>query len=102
MGAVALAIFLVCALFYAEAVAQQTQNAADFAALAAAEDALMGTNSCQIAEQAASQNGAELLDCTIEGDEATVSTKKEVFSVLGDLGSITKTATAGEDPNCGK
>lgn len=71
---------------------QLTANAADAAALAAADTAsgLAPGYPCDNARRAAALNGAELGDCSVSGLEARVSASKRVLGV-----AVTVEARAG-------
>lgn len=86
IGATMLLTALVVPLYAALASGQAVQNAADAAALAAADTAsgALAGSPCVVAAEAATLNGASLLSCSIDGVIATVSVGDTVMGLQID------------------
>lgn len=75
--------------------AAQAASAADLSALAAADALALGNpDPCAIGRETAARNGAQLLDCTVEGDEVVV----RAATPAGVLPEATADARAGPGP----
>ena len=79
-------------LYAAFAAKSQTQGAADAAALAAADvrRGVTGGFPCDVAEEVARANGAELTECELDGYIVTVEVRRETLGF-----ELRSTATAG-------
>lgn len=95
VGATMAATALVVPLFAALAVGQSVQNAADAAALAAADTAsgAIGGFPCAAAAEAARLNGASIVSCSLDGLIASVTVGRTFIGL--DFGS---SARAGPPP----
>ncbi|SFC17552.1 helicase/secretion neighborhood TadE-like protein [Nocardioides terrae] len=74
---------------------RRAQGAADLAALAGAADVAHGGAGCAAAGRIASDNGAALSDCRVEGAEVRVSVVVTGPRWLGDSGDLMAEARAG-------
>lgn len=77
-----------------------TQDAADLASLAAAGARSRGEDACEAAREVAGRNGAELVECRVDGDEwsfvVEVSVRQALRPALpGAPDSVERVATSG-------
>jgi secretion/DNA translocation related TadE-like protein len=84
MGASLLASGLMVSVLSVLPIAQSVQNAADAAALSAA-DTVSGAAAgvpCEVAAQAAAVNGAAVVDCSVDGLVVSVTVGRTAFGFM--------------------
>lgn len=103
----AIAVVLLClagalALLSAVQASHRARAAADLAALAGAQVLVRGDarSPCDVAAGVAARNGGSLVECSIAGDDLTVSVATEAG--WPGLGPAAARARAGPDPASGK
>ena len=92
---VAAALGVVAAMVTAH---RQAQSAADLAALAAAGAAADRRDPCREGGRLAAANGAQVLECRVEGREVVVTVRVRGPRWLGQTGDLDARARAGPAP----